>query len=118
MEAVVKRKSLFHSMHDYELTQRYIPFLAGIAIAGHLAFGAIRRVFGYWESWPLRIFVVLLALPLLSYPTEKALSLKQKLYWEFSVMVICPLTLFFFAFMNEFNIYWSLALIFVVSFMA
>jgi len=98
---------------DYVFFQKVIPVLGGFGVFGHILFYFILRfVFGYWESWPLRLSAALIYATLVFFPREKSLSLRHKIYFEASSALTLPALFTIFFLKNDCNIYWFSSLVF------
>ncbi len=98
---------------DYTLFQNIAFFLGIIGFIGHLLFYfVLKDVFGMWESFPVRFITALLYLSFVLLPRTGPYRRWQIIYIELVVALTLPLMFNAFAFMNDFNTYWSTGIVF------
>jgi len=111
--STLKKRLQTYFKEDYTLFQKISFFLGIIGFVGHLLFFfVLKEVFGMWESFPVRGITALLYLSFLLLPRTGPMKRWQIIYVEFVVMLTLPLMFNAYAFMNDFNTYWSTGIVF------
>jgi class 3 adenylate cyclase len=102
-------RGIFHL--DYEMTQAYLRYAAGLAGLGYLSYHFIEASMGYRECWPLRIACVLIPVPILFFPRQGKMHWARILYWEFTGCFLLPFAQTYLALLNKPDAYWANSLL-------
>jgi class 3 adenylate cyclase len=98
---------------DYHFIQKSFPLLAVLGVVGHLIFYCMLQfVFGYWESWELRLAGAIIYGSFVLLPKEKGLDFRHKAYFETAIAVTLPAYFTFMFLKNGCNVYWFSSLVF------
>lgn len=98
---------------DYGFIQKSIPILGYFGVAGHIGFYLLlSHVFGYWESWELRLTAAAAYLIFAFYPRERRLGPFHKAFFEFVNALALPALFTFLFLINGINVYWYASLVF------
>jgi class 3 adenylate cyclase len=98
---------------DYHFIQKSFPLLAVMGVIGHALFYTLLQfVFGYWESWELRLTGAIIYGSFILLPKDGGLKFRHKAYFEVAIALTLPAYFTFMFLQNGCNVYWFSSIVF------